>query len=630
MKSRTVFLLLLTCICVFSTAVRAYAQSDEDETTVDYLKPPSVGAPSVIRVYFQDAEGLEALRAEFDVRQHGNHDIRDPYVLVEVTPDEYKQLLGRDYEIQLDLAQTAFFNQPIPYDARQLSGIPGYECYRTVVETYASLDSLNATYPDLVELDDVGDSWLKVQNASSGDDIRSIVLTNELISGNKPKFLMIAAVHAREYTTAEFAMRFVEYLLSNYGVDPDVTWMLDHYELHVIPQGNPDGRKIAESADTNHRKNANTNWCATGDDEGVDLNRNNSFKWSNPGSSPSQGVQCSQTFQGTSPLSEPEDQAIADYVHATFPDLRGPADTDPAPDDLEGIFVTVHSAGEWVLPTWAWTTATTSPNATEIYTLGRKMGYYNHYEVCGTGQCFGADAGTHDDYVYGEVGVPSYTLELGTTFHQSCTTFENTIYPDNLQAMLYTFKATRRPYQMPSGPEVTTINVAAHDGSAVTGAKHITLTNTLAVTLTATVDDTRYDSNGWGSEPMQAIAEARYSIDAPSWVTGTISTTLTAADGTFNNTVENVEVVISTASWTPGRYTIFVEGKDADGNWGVPSAYFVTISAVPTATTYIYLPMVVDGRVHAFDLPISAEILSILISTTLLGGVTIVSTRRRN
>ena len=170
MKSRTVRLLLFACILVFSTVVQVYAQSDEDEAAFDYLKPPSVGAPSVIRVYFQDAEGLEALRAEFDVRQHGNHDIRDPYVLVEVTPDEYKQLLGRGYEMQLDLAQTAFFNQPTPYDARQLSGIPGFECYRTVVETFASLDSLNATYPDLVELDDVGDSWLKVQNAKLKPD----------------------------------------------------------------------------------------------------------------------------------------------------------------------------------------------------------------------------------------------------------------------------------------------------------------------------------------------------------------------------------------------------------------------------------------------------------------------------
>ena len=122
---------------------------------------------------------------------------------------------------------------------------------------------------------------------------------------------------------------------------------------------------------------------------------------------------------------------------------------------------------------------------------------------------------THDDFVYGELGIPSYTLELGTAFHQACTAFENTIYPDNLNALLYTFKATRRPYQTPSGPEVTVISAEAI-GESVSSTTGITLSGATGVTLTVTVDDTRYDSNGGNTEPTQNIAEVRYSIDAPS------------------------------------------------------------------------------------------------------------------
>ena len=42
---------------------------------------------------------------------------------------------------------------------------------------------------------------------------------------------------------AELNTRFAEYLLAQYGVNSDVTWMLDHQEVHLLLQTNPDGRK---------------------------------------------------------------------------------------------------------------------------------------------------------------------------------------------------------------------------------------------------------------------------------------------------------------------------------------------------------------------------------------------------
>jgi hypothetical protein len=68
---------------------------------------------------------------------------------------------------------------------------------------------------------------------------------------------------------------------------------------------------------------------------------------------------------------------------------------------------------------------------------------------------------------------------------------------------------------------------------------------------------------------------------------------MNASDGAFNSAVEAVSATINTTGWSAGRHTIFVEAQDASGNWGVPSAVFVTISdgstptptVVPTATT---------------------------------------------
>lgn len=591
----------------------------------EVLTPTQIATDAVVRVWVNSAEDLTKLRQQYDVWDHGNHDMSNPYVLVAVSPAEYATLLQSGRQVELDLLQTVQVNQPRAFDPTQLAGIPGYDCYRTVEETYTSLDTLNATYPNFVELVDLGDSWEKTQNAANGYDIRGIVITNEATGGAKPKFLIMAATHAREYATAEMATRFAEHVLQQYGVDPDITWMLDYFELHIVPQANPDGRKVAESIDIWHRKNTNTAYCPTGH-EGVDLNRNMSWAWTFDTSNT-----CSSGYQGPSKLSEPENIAIGNYITETVftTDWRGEGPTDAAPDTLDGIFITIHSYGQYVLPTWAHTTAASSPNAAEIYTLGHKMGYYNNYHVCGTGDanCLSAASGTHDDFVYGELGIPSYTFELGTQFHQTCSVFENTIYPDNLEALLYTFKATRRPYQTPSGPEVTMISVDAV-GEAVAGSTRMTITGATGITLTVTVDDTRYDSNGGRTEPTQNIAEARYSINAPSWVTGTISTTLTAVDGAFDSKVEEATAAISTASWIPGQYTIFVEGKDTDGNWGVPSAYFVTVEAIPTSTEFVYLPIVVNGAANRLLQPFSAETLSILLSTTMLGSLTAVVIRR--
>ena len=56
----------------------------------------------------------------------------------------------------------------------------------------------------------------------------------------------MAEIHAREYVTAETAARFAEYLMANYGIDPDITWLLDYYKVYIVTMTNPDGRKMAE------------------------------------------------------------------------------------------------------------------------------------------------------------------------------------------------------------------------------------------------------------------------------------------------------------------------------------------------------------------------------------------------
>jgi carboxypeptidase T len=114
-----------------------------------------------------------------------------------------------------------------------VNGIPGYACYRTVEETYTSLQNLATAYPNLAEVLDIGNSWEKATpNGLPGYDLNVLKLTNRSLPGPKPIFFLMAAIHAREYVTAETALRFAENLLTQYGHDADATWLLDHFELH--------------------------------------------------------------------------------------------------------------------------------------------------------------------------------------------------------------------------------------------------------------------------------------------------------------------------------------------------------------------------------------------------------------
>lgn len=533
------------------------------DRTVDE-RVDSVPVKQVVRIYLQDDGQLHHLAHEVDLFEEPTI---DGYAVALVSAEELAALQAQGLRVESDAARTtellATQAEVLAAGSAEADKIPGYACYRTVEETYTTFANLASAKPNLVTWTDIGDSWEKVKpGGKAGYDLYALKVTNTARPGPKPKFLLIAAIHAREYATAELATRFAEAMIAGYNVDPDITWLLDHYELHVIPQANPDGRKLAEAGQLWRKNTDNDDGCSSSFSWGTDLNRNSSFKWNQGGSS---GNACSETYRGPSVKSEPETQALESYAAAIFPDQRGSGDTDRAPGNAEGVFITLHSYGQLVLYPWGWTTAP-APNLAQLRTLGRKFGFFTNYQVCNGPTCLYPVSGSTDDYVYGELGVASYTFEIGTTFFQSCSTFTNDVLPKNLPALTYAFKAARRPYQNPRGPDGLALTVTP---TAVTAGTPIL--------LQATLNDTRYQSNGWGNEPTQRIQAGRYTIDGPSWTRAT-KYPLIPNDGAFDAAIETVTATINTSGLSAGRHTIFVEGQDANGNWGVPTAIFITIN----------------------------------------------------
>jgi carboxypeptidase T len=452
-------------------------------------------------------------------------------------------------------------------------GIPGYSCYETVEETFAVADYLVAAYPGLASLIDIGDSWQKTQG-SGGYDLRVLKLTNGAVSGDKPKLFINAAIHAREYTTAPLVLSFARWLTGGWGVDADATWLLDHHEVHLLLQTNPDGRKRAE-AGLSWRKNVNNNHCANTNTRGVDLNRNFSFTWNSTAGQGSSGNACDLTYRGPSAGSEPEVQAIQSYLRGLWPDRRGPLATDAAPADTSGIHLDIHSYSQLVL--WPWgTTSTPAPNGPALQTLGRRLAWFNGYTPQQSIGLYPTD-GTSDSISYGELGVASYTIELGTSFFQSCADYNNTIKPNNLPALIYAAKVARAPYITPGGPDITGLTLGSN-------ASTVGVQVGAAVPLTASATDTRFNNSN-GTEATQAIAGAEYTIDTPPWAAGATPVALGAADGSFNATTEGLSGSIATAGLSVGRHTVFVRARDVSGTWGPVSAVFINVLSGPPPLT---------------------------------------------
>lgn len=518
----------------------------------------------VARVYYTGRADLAQLAGRLDIWEVRGD---DGYVIAALTRSDWQRLTAAGYRLQIEIALTAELNRPRAYLPGQTDGIPGYPCYRTVEETYATATSIVAQHPTLAQWIDIGDSWEKITpGGNAGYDLMVLRLTNSNSTAPKAKLFAMSSVHAREYTPAELNTRFAEYLINNYGTDPDVTWLLDNNEIHLMLQANPDGRKQAETG-LSWRKNTNNNYCANTSSRGADLNRNWPFKWNYCPAADgcSSGIQCDELYRGPTAASEPETQATVAYVRSIFPDQRPDDEITPAPNTATGVFIDLHSYSNLVLWSWGFT-YNSAPNATALQTLGRKFAYFNSYTPQQSVGLYPTD-GTTDDTAYGELGVAAYTFEMGTNFFQACTTFENTILPTNLPALVYAAKAARRPYQTPAGPDVLNVTV------------NPTTTTGLTVTLAANANDTRFNNSN-GTEPTQLIAAARYSIDAPSWIIGTVTRPMTATDGVFNASIEGVTAVVDISSLSLGRHTLFVEAQDANGNWGVPTAVFVQVGPV--------------------------------------------------
>jgi murein tripeptide amidase MpaA len=128
-------------------------------------------------------------------------------------------------------------------EASELSSSPKVELtfdkYLTYPELTEYLKSAAAAYPSLASLESAGKSY-------EGRDIWALTITN-CVTGSpehKPALYVDGNIHAGEVTGCMVAVYLIDYLLSNYGKDEEVTHLLDTRTFYVLPRVNPDGAEL--------------------------------------------------------------------------------------------------------------------------------------------------------------------------------------------------------------------------------------------------------------------------------------------------------------------------------------------------------------------------------------------------
>jgi len=289
-------------------------------------------------------------------------------------------------------------SNPIP-DVPDSMGRP-VNGYHTYPEIETELGSIAAAHPGICQLFSIGQSW------ETRDLWVMKVSDNPAVNESEPELFINGGIHAREWIGVEVPLYYLNWLVDNYGSDPQATWLVDNRQIFIAPCVNPDGLVYCQNV-ADWRKNRRNNSDGS---YGVDLNRNwggacNGDTNGNWGGSGASHTPSAETYCGPSAFSEPETRAMRDFILA---------------HDFQ-IMITYHSYAEEVYWPWGYNTAVQTPTDAYQSAIADEFAAINGYTAMQSAASY-FTTGDTDDWTYGyswyTLGRENYpfTIELGTSF----------------------------------------------------------------------------------------------------------------------------------------------------------------------------------------------------------------------
>lgn len=330
----------------------------------------------------------------------------DPGALASQLEDEgYDVLEGGITDISVDVIVSRESRQRLESEGYVLEFIAQGRPLREIMAEQAVGDSLPSgylSYPEIVNrLQVAGSTYPAICDAINlssqygiqtyeGRDLWAVKISDNVGSEEQePAFLLVSCHHAREIVTPELALYAMDQFTSQYGIDPDITAVVDNYEIWIAPVWNPDGYQYCYDVDNMWRKNRHVFAGGTG----VDMNRNYPFGWDSSCSGST--YPSSETYKGPSAGSEAETQIMMAWSE----------------EQHFAKVIDYHSSGREVL--WAYAYCQTHPLDAfllqEAIALSNASGYGGDYRVP-------SSQGEHFEWQLAEMGAHANLIETATTF----------------------------------------------------------------------------------------------------------------------------------------------------------------------------------------------------------------------
>jgi murein tripeptide amidase MpaA len=233
--------------------------------------------------------------------------------------------------------------------------------------------------------------------------MKAITLSTKPNSG-KPALWFDGGLHAREWITVPTVTYVADRLLNEYtsGSGNNSTQMLEDFDIIICPILNVDGFDYTWNGDRMWRKTRTPNKGSPCD--GTDPNRNWNFHWGEAGTSTQK---CSDSYQGPSPASEVEVQAVQSYICDHKDTIKG--------------YVNFHAYSQLWMSNWGYTEMLPADyddqNALSASAVAAiKSVHGKTYDYGPIATTIYPASGSSADFTYGQCGVKySYGVELRDT-----------------------------------------------------------------------------------------------------------------------------------------------------------------------------------------------------------------------
>ena len=308
-------------------------------------------------------------------------------VLAYMNKEEYADFLNMNLPYSV-IPKTKSLNSTVVTTVEEMSNWDKYPSYDLFV---AMMYQFQTDYPEICKVENIGDSY----------DGREILIAK--ISDNvnqeedEPEYLYTAQMHGNEIMTYILLLRYIDYLLTNYNTDAQVTELVNNIEIWINPLANPDGTYAGGNTNVSNATRSNA--------QSKDLNRN----YTNIGSGEEPYTIATET-EVFKEFAESRDFVMSANIHTGYEVVNYPWDIWTTNDPYGfGYEIRPHADDNW----WQYVSAI---YANKAQLEGPANGLNNYLKDFDSGYTEGGDwsvvEGSRMDYITYYTNCRETTLEL--------------------------------------------------------------------------------------------------------------------------------------------------------------------------------------------------------------------------